>query len=362
MGIASAPRLVLRSNAAFQALAALLVLAGSACSEHAQDPTEPLSDADPGYLLSVTAPAYGGLTDWDLLAGQLVVGEQLLWAVDLATHVATPLPLLVSGIAPAIQYLRVAPASGTIFMTTEDHRTSTLIRLDRGAAQSKQVAGGSGSQFVLSPDGHWLIYFTDQETRYDTRSEERATLTSSFPLAVDDDGTHMAVRACNLAMPCEFAVLDIETGTKRVFVPPRDYSLYAGTVDLDVAFVAHHLTVLQTRDVASGLEFYEWDEAAGTERVLGTIAGRLVGYSCYGWSPANHSLVGVFTHGEEAAASRQRFGVYSLFNGTSTMIRTADLGIPVGCNLSADGKWFTYGNSTGLLIGPGRSLYLTPVP
>lgn len=334
----------------------------ASCTE--PTPVTAREQADPGFLLGVSAPAYGTSTDWDLAAGRLIVGDEQVVAVNLATRETTVITARLTTVMPAVMYLRVRPETGTIFMTVPQlGGTNILYRVDRGGSVtelSQKASQGMG----MSAGGRWLLFSegVGQFVRLNVETGDRRVFEmprQPASLLIDDMGKTTVFQTCETVnWTCTFSLLEIEEGVTRTggvlptnaFNPPQI-----------VVFSGDTLVFLRTRRQGDRQEYYEWNSSTGAERMLGGIAVPIFEPSCVGWSPATHAAV-VVVGVDAGTASTQRFGVFSLAGGASSRIRTADMFRPVACSLSPDGKWFVYGNSTGYITGPGRSYYLTAVP
>ena len=333
-------------------------------------PTDTLPAADPGFLLSVSAPTYGLSTDWDMVSGKLIVGDDFLWSIDLVTRVATRLPSPPIAVSPGIIYLQVGQETGAIF-TTAGQRDGThiLSRLDRGAVKQEELSRISSQAFVISRNGHWLVFSergTNLVTRLDTRSGSRVTVPTSVvgngPYLIDDSGRQLSSGLCTGT--CDNGVLDFDTGLRRTFTaPPTIENIFSIPVR-QAAFEGTHLLFLLARAEGSTTVYFEWDETTRTERVVMRLTVDVPYWtaSCMGWSPTTHSVVAVVRTADRGYLQDYRYTVYALVDGVARPIRTANLFNPTSCSLSPDGKWFAYGNTTGYVSGGGRRYYLTPVP
>jgi len=338
--------------------ATLIAVIASACTNFdALGPSpEPLPADNPGQV--IPGLENGSAFAWNPVSGRLIVPVYLgnrsfsIVSVDPQTRAVKALVGQTSGL---FRQLSIAASTGTTFYSFDDASgasNSRLLRrvpLDGGSSESVSTPRPVTGSFLVSPEGTHLLFAssTTEWTLTDLVSgEEVGTREVSVPRAVGPGGNEVIVQ-----YPTARAV-NFSTGVVRELAP-LGYLAHAAWVDGGW----RALWVLPPFGERQAFTAYEWDEAAGTTRTLGSVTARPSGSTfCAGWSPSTHSAVIMadsISSGGFIGAYYVHHTIATVSGGVAKTIGSANLegeGAPP-CALSPDGKHFAYSGAREFLGG-----------
>jgi len=328
---------------------------------------EPLSPVDPGSVLPVPAPQRSRGEEaiaWDLRNNRLVAlnhpgfASPMIVAVDLETRVVAA--ALEQGSSRGVAGLQVAAATSAILYTDGLFYADgfSLIRLGTGTIASPQNV-----EFLLSPDGRWVVFYDETWVIQDLSSGARRGLAaiSGGPIAIDAAGDQVAFGFLNDPFADSIRVVTASTGAVRAMSRSGGALRSAG-------FIGDRLHVIISREqyIANGCyraTFLERQEGTEGEVTIGAVAARDLGPSgdlCVAWSWDTHTGVAVAEELPSAYKTPPRYQISLMGGGNMQAIGSADIWFPTDCTLSPDGRWFVYGNAMGY-VDTGE-LYLKRVP